>query len=117
MDFRGKRGRVETSRGQFKNYWVKEYTWNCLYVDWYCRGDKSQLEMLLPFCTHVGKKSSQGCGSVLRWEVNETERDWYKNDGNGRLMRAMPSGRGQIIYGIRPSYWHPRHQARVLMPD
>lgn len=81
-----------------------------------CRADKSALETLLQFCTHIGKESSQGCGSVLRWEVNETERDWYLNDNMGRIMRAVPSEKGTAMYGIRPSYWHPRHQARVLLP-
>jgi CRISPR type IV-associated protein Csf3 len=117
VDFYGKRGRVETARGQFKNYFVREYTWNCLYVDWYCRGIKSELETLLSFCTHIGKKSSQGCGSVLGWDVNKTERDWYKNNDDGKLMRAIPSRKGNILYGIRPSYWHPRHQTMCVMPE
>jgi CRISPR type IV-associated protein Csf3 len=116
-DFKGKRGKVDTQRGQFKNYFVKEYTICSPYVDWYLRGDKEAIEKLLPFCTHIGKKSVQGCGSVLRWEVESTEKDWYKNDDAGKRMRAIPSNKGTAIYGIRPSYWHPRHQARVLLPD
>lgn len=115
-DFGKKRGKVDTSRGEFKNYFIKEYTFNAPYVEWYCRGDKQALEMLLPFCTHIGKKSSQGFGSVARWDIEETERDWYKNDNSGNLMRAMPSHKGAAVYGIRPSYWHPRHQAKVLLP-
>jgi CRISPR type IV-associated protein Csf3 len=117
VDFQGKRGKVETSRGEYKNYFVKEYTWNCMYIDWYCRGVKSEIENLLSFCTHVGKKSSQGCGSVLRWEVNETDRDWWKRNDKGLLMRAIPSKSGLLTYGIRPSYWHPHHQALIVGPD
>lgn len=117
VDFGGKRGKVETSRGEFKNYFVKEYTWSCLYVDWYCRGNKKELEMILPFCTHIGKKSSQGCGAVLRWEINETDRDWWKENDNGELMRAIPCKDGLFTYGIRPSYWLPKHQFNCKMPD
>lgn len=117
VDFGKKSAKVDTARGSFKNYFVKEYTFNAPYVDWYCRGDKEAIEKLLAFCTHVGKKSSQGFGAVLRWEVEETELDWYKNDNAGRLMRAIPSHKGTSVYGIRPSYWHPRHQATVLLPD
>lgn len=116
VDFKGKRRRVETSRGEFKNYWVKEYTWNCLSVDWFCRADRAELERLLPFCTHVGKKSSQGCGSVLRWEVKETTMDWHTWADDGSLMRAVPCETGPIVYGIRPSYWLPKNQKNVLMP-
>lgn len=116
VDFGKKRGKVDTSRGEFKNYFIKQYTFVAPYVDWYCRGDKVAIETLLSFCTHIGKETSQGCGSVLRWEVNETERDWYKNDNMGRIMRAIPSEKGTALYGIRPSYWHPRHQARVILP-
>ena len=116
-DFGKKRQRVDTARGEHKNYFVKEYTFNAPYVEWYCRGNKEQLEQLLPFCTHIGKKSSQGCGAVLRWEVEETERDCYKNDNAGNLMRSIPSKKGMAVYGIRPSYWLPKHQTTVLLPS
>jgi CRISPR type IV-associated protein Csf3 len=117
VDFGKKRAKVDTARGENKNYFIKEYTFNAPYVEWYCRGNKQQIETLLAFCTHIGKKSSQGFGAVLSWEVEETERDWYKNDNAGNLMRAVPSHKGTAVYGIRPSYWHPRHQTKVLLPS
>jgi CRISPR type IV-associated protein Csf3 len=117
IDFGKKRGRVDTARGDNKNYFIKEYTFNSPYVEWYCRGIKSELEMLLKFCTHIGKKSAQGFGSVLNWTVEETERDWYKNDNSGKVMRAIPSNKGIAIYGIRPSYWHQDHQFKVILPE
>ncbi len=117
VDFGKKRAKVDTSRGENKNYFIKEYTFNAPFVDWYCRGDKQKIKTLLAFCTHIGKKSSQGFGSVLSWEVEETERDWYKMDNAGNTMRAIPSQKGTHIYGIRPSYWHPRHQTKVLLPN
>lgn len=117
VDFKGKKAKIDTARGENKNYFFKEYTFNCLYVDWYGRGIKGEVEKLLEFCTHIGKKSAQGCGAVLKWDVKETDKDWYKNDDSGRLMRAIPSPKGSVIYGIRPSYWHPRHQTKVLLPN
>lgn len=117
VDFGRNRGKVDTSRGEFKNYFLKEYTLSATFVDWYLRGVKEEIETLLNFCTHIGKKTAQGCGSVLRWEIAQTDRDWYKDDDNGRRMRAIPSEKGDCIFGIRPSYWHPRHQTKVLMPD
>ena len=117
VDFGKKRAKVDTSRGENKNYFIKEYTFNSPFVDWYCRGDKQEIKALLSFCTHIGKKTAQGFGSVLKWEVEETERDWYKMDNSGNTMRAIPSQKGQHVYGIRPSYWHPRHQTKVLLPN
>lgn len=116
VDFEGKRGRVYTMRGQFKNYFIREYTYNAPSVVWYCRGIKSEILRLLPFCTHIGKKSAQGAGSVLRWDIEETDRDWYLKDNMGRLMRAVPSQNGTAVYGIRPSYWLPSHQTQVFLP-
>ena len=117
VDFKGKFSRINTKSGEFKNYFIKEYVWNTPYIDWYARADKDWLETLLPFCTHIGKKSAQGCGSVLNWNVTETEKDWYLNDDKGSLMRAVPHKDGIALYGIRPSYWLPRHQFKVLLPQ
>lgn len=117
VDFGKKRGVVALDRGSFKNYFIKEYTFEVPYVDWYCRAKKEELELILPFCTHIGKKGAQGCGSVLSWEVESTDKDWYKNDDKGNVMRALPSNKGNAIYGIRPSYWLPKHQTKVILPD
>lgn len=119
IDFKGKRGRIDTKAGEFKNYFIEEYCWETPYVDWYLRGLKPDIENLLHFCTHIGKETAQGCGSVLRWEVSETEKDWYLNDDNGRLMRAVPiePKQSNLVYGIRPSYWAPHHQFNVLLPQ
>jgi len=117
IDFGGKRGKVDTKSGTFKNYFITDYTWSVPYIDWYCRADKKWISEMLHFCTHIGKKSSQGCGSVLRWEVNETEKDWYLKDEDGRLLRAIPHEKGYAIYGIRPAYWLQRHQFKCYLPD
>ncbi len=116
VDFGNKKGKIDISRGEDKAYMVEFYTRHADYVEWYCRGNKAELELLLPFCTHLGKHSARGYGAVLRWEVSETEKDWYLNNDDGELMRAVPSEKGQQIYGIRPSYWHPKHQTRVVLP-
>lgn len=116
-EFKGSKSRVDTKRGFYKNYFFKVYTINTPYVDWYCRANKEALEPLLSFCTHIGKKSSQGAGSVLKWEVLETDKDWYKEDEDRNLTRAIPARGGNVLYGIRPSYWNPRHQTMVKMPS
>lgn len=117
IDFGGKRGNVYTNRGEYKNMYATEYTLSTPYVTWYCVGDKKKIETLLFFVTHIGKKSAQGCGSVLQWNVEAVDYDWSVENQFGGLTRAVPSGDGDTIYGIRPSYWLPRHQFRCHMPN
>src|SRR5690606_10067970 len=62
VDFGGKRGRVSQASGRYKAYRMPVYYRHALYVDWYARGDRAEIERLLPFCSHLGKKSAQGWG-------------------------------------------------------
>lgn len=116
IDFQGKRGKVQTARGKYKSYHIELYYRHALYVDWFVRGNPEELDRLLPFCTHIGKKTSQGWGQVLEWDVKEIEEDWSVRGPDNKLMRAVPSKKHSYIYGIRPSYWNDRHQFTCLMP-
>ena len=111
--------KVETSKGRYKNYHNKVYTFSTNYVDWYVVAQKSKLEELLKFCTHLGKKTSQGFGRVHKWEIKEWAEDWSVRGEGNKLMRAVPlknPSEKSIIYGIRPSYWLEKHQVPVLLP-
>lgn len=123
IDFKNKRAKVETHKGKFKNYHKTSYNISTQYIDWFCVGDKEVLEFVLRFCTHIGKKVSQGFGSVLKWEVQPWKEDWsergpkpQKKGSKPKLMRAVPYFKSPIQYGIRPSYYNPRHQFNVLLP-
>ena len=109
--------KIPTSRGRYKSYHINVYYRHAIYVEWYCVGLKEELENLLKFCTHLGKKSAQGWGSVLRWEVTEWPEDWSIRGPGNRLMRAVPVTNEGFLYGIRPSYWNPRHIFPCKMPD
>lgn len=116
IDFGKYRQMVQTSRGQFKSYHIKTYVRSAIYVDWYCTGDKVEIERLLRFVTHLGKKTSQGEGAVLRWQITDWPEDWSVRNADGKLMRAVPANKG-VLYGLRPSYWLPKHQFNCKMPD
>lgn len=111
-----KKGKVELRKGRYKNYHVAVYSRVCLYVDWYMQAVKPEIEALLPFCTHLGKKTSQGYGSVLRWEVTDWPEDWSVRGPAGKLMRAVPILGNGLMYGVRPAYWHPHHIKPCKMP-
>lgn len=112
--------KVDTSRGQYKAYHINIYYRHAEYIEWYCVGVPEELNRLLMFCTHLGKKTSQGWGSVLKWEIIEWPEDWGIRGFNNKLMRNVPlpdqNGNG-FLYGIRPSYWNPRHQFICKMPN
>jgi hypothetical protein len=109
--------RVKINAGTYKAYHVNIYYRHAIYVEWYCIARKEELENLLRFCTHIGKKTSQGWGSVLRWEVIDWPEDWAIRGPGGRLMRAVPIHGDGFLYGIRPSYWNQRHIFPCKMPE
>lgn len=118
VDFGKRKGVVDNQRGQYKSYHIKVYYRHALYIDWYADADPEELNKLLPFCTHLGKKAAQGWGAVLRWEVTPWPEDWAIRGEGGRLMRCVPvkdETKG-FLYGVRPSYWLPKHQFPCLMP-
>lgn len=112
-----KKSRVQTSRGQYKAYHLDVFYRHALYVEWYAVGWPDKIENLLRFCTHIGKKTAQGWGAVLRWEVIEWPEDWSIRGPGNKLMRAVPMlGPVGFKYGIRPSYWNERHIFTCKMP-
>lgn len=116
IDFGKKKGKIETARGRYKGYYIKVYYRHCLHLDWYVDGDKEAIERLLAHVTFIGKKASQGWGSVLSWQVEAWPEDWSVRNGQGELVRSVPIDKPSFIYGLRPSYWNPKHQFNVVLP-
>jgi hypothetical protein len=123
VDFGGKRGRIDTSSSTYKAYQMPVYYRSALWVEWYCVADVEMLALLVYMTTHLGKKTSQGWGRVLRWEIDPVDKDW-SIWRDGRLMRGIPTvdmPRDYIstrtgLYGIRPGYWDKRNQVELALP-
>lgn len=120
VDFEGKRGKVIIEQGEYKAYRMPVYYRAALYIDWWCVGDKSEIEHLLATVTHIGKKTAQGWGRVMEWAILSAPAD-YSIWRDGRLMRGVPpvdapahSKQGE--YGIRPSYWNHANQMVLALP-
>ena len=115
VDFGKRKGKVELKKGATKNYFINEYTISAPYVDWYLVANKKELLSYLEFVKHIGKKSS---GAVSKWVVEDFEYDWsIRGFEDNRLTRCVPIQKENTpIYGLRPSYWHPRHQFKVVLP-
>ncbi len=121
IDFAGKRGYIETKAGHLKAYHMPIFYRPALWVEWYCVGDKTQIENLLAITTHLGKKASQGWGRVIRWDIESIPEDWSIWRA-GQLMRGIPPEHAGdtvtnlIYYGVRPSYWNPHNQMLLAVP-
>lgn len=123
VDFNDRRGKVIVEQGRYKAYHVPVFYRAALWIEWYCVGDRVDVEALLSTVTHVGKKASQGWGRVWRWEVAETGADWSVWRNN-RLMRGIPAPEATIPgrtfnltwHGLRPPYWLKDNQALLAMP-
>ena len=124
--FDGKK-KIDQKRGKFKSGHLKFFYRHAEYIDWYCVGLESQIAELLNYSTHVGKNTGDGWGEVLRWEIKEWPENWSIKNDRGELMRAVPVFNEQrildkggkipsTVYGIRPSYWNPRHIFPCFMP-
>lgn len=116
IDFGGRRGTIPISSGRYKAHRVPVFYRHALYVDWYCVADRAELERLLRFATHLGKKPAQGWGAVLRWELTPWPEDWSVTGPGGKLMRAVYDPHGRDRYGIRPAYWLPENQFPCTLP-
>lgn len=123
IDFAGKRGKVIVEQGPQKAYHMPLFYTAAMEVKWWVFGDKAGIEDLLSGIRAIGKKTSQGFGVVLDWEVAPMAEDWscYRN---GRPTRTIPVDEnnpppsGDFGYrGYRPPYWHPARQGFVLLPD
>lgn len=116
IDFKQRRGNVNTISGQYKNQFIKVYYRHAIYVDWYAKGDRAELERLLPHITNLGKKSAQGWGAVLRWEIIPIKKDYSIFNSEGKLVRSLPSQFGKFQYGYKAPFWVRDNQAMCEMP-
>lgn len=124
VDFSDRRGKVVIEAGQYKAYHMPIFYRVALWAEWYCVGDKAEIEQLLSTMTHLGKKGAQGWGRVSDWLIESIPDDWSVWR-NGKLMRGIPAedaiGVGVFDfklgnYGIRPSYWKKSNQKDLVMP-
>jgi len=116
IDFGGRRGKIDISSSAYKSYHMPLYYRHALRVRWYAVGEPRLISGLLRFATHLGKKTSQGWGSVSRWDVEPWPDDWSTRGPSGEIMRPIPSESGMMM-GYRPSYWLPKNQTRCQAPE
>lgn len=117
QDYLDKDKKVEIGKGKYKPYHLKFFYRHASFVEWYCIGNPNDIASLLRFCTHIGKNPGDGWGEVIKWEIVDWPEDWSIRGNGNKLMRAVPWKESNFLYGLRPSYWEPRHIFPCKMPD
>lgn len=117
LDFKGKRGRVDLDKGHLKNYFIEDL---CLFsneIAWVIECDEFWLKRVLDVSKGIGKKAAHGYGSVRRWGIRELSCA-YDDISAQILIRSIPTADSEeMLYGIRPSYWHQSNIFPVAMPS
>ena len=108
--------KINTQGGQYKSLYLNVYYRTALWLDWYCVGNRKEIEKLLPHIHWIGKKVAQGWGSVIRWEVKVVDNDWSERK-DGKPTRSLPDPTGDFLFGIRPPYWKAENQTWCIMPE
>lgn len=122
IDFGGRVEKIIIEQGQFKAYHMPLSTLITDKVTWYACGDVEQVAVLLQCVFALGKKRSQGNGSVLRITVEKIPED-YSEWRDNQLMRPIP---GPLVdpeqvkwfdmqhIAFRAPQWHPLNQAMCV---
>jgi CRISPR type IV-associated protein Csf3 len=121
IDFQGRRGKVIVEQGAYKAYHMPVFYRVADRIDWYCVGDRIEIERLLSTVTHLGKKAAQGWGRVREWVIESWPVDWSAWR-EGHLTRGVPledaaGARDLLLYGVRPSYYRSNNQMLLVLPD
>lgn len=117
IDFKGKRGRVDLDKGHLKNYFIEDFCLHSNEIAWLIECDEHWLKGVLNVSKGIGKKAAHGYGSVMRWDIHELSCT-YDDISEQILMRSIPTANNEeILYGIRPSYWHQSNIFPVAMPS
>lgn len=103
VDFGKRRGTVDVKSSSYKAYRMPLNIMLIPKLEWYAVGDHAEIESLLKYITHIGKKPAQGYGRVASWKVEPWEEDLSH-------QRPTPDQNGNMMMAIRPPYWLNEHQ-------
>ena len=122
LEWGKKRAKVNGSEGHFKAYDLPRYDREMQSIHWFCVGDATKISELLQPVTNLGKKRSQGCGQVHKWEVLPFEHDWHLWRGESLArpmpvnMISQPQNINMMNWGWRPPTWLSANKSMCFMP-
>lgn len=98
--------KLETHRGQFKNYDMPIRVIATKQVRWVVVGDNNELQRLLDTYVHsIGKKGSQGYGVVGSWDIQR-----FNGEGQRHFpVENIEKGMNIEFTGYKPNYWNKKN--------
>ena len=113
-------GKVETTKGAYKNARLPVKLYITPSVTWYINGDKERITELLDRVTHIGAKRGSGHGAINHWEVTE-----HDNLDDCRFKRVLPSDFAkehgvtgiELNWAIRPPYTLDENKRRCVVVE
>jgi CRISPR type IV-associated protein Csf3 len=122
LDWGKKKAKVDSSQGHFKAYDLPRYDREMQTIHWFAIGNADKISELILNVTNLGKKRSQGCGQVHKWEVLPFEHDWHLWRGES-LARPMPINMipqpqsiNMMNWGWRTPYFVQSNRTMCYMP-
>lgn len=115
--------KIQVGSGQYKMYDMPMPTqWSKSWV-FYANGNIDEVRRLLTtYISAIGKKCSQGFGSVKSITVESSEHDWSIVK-DGVPMRPIPISAQfdldcdvETYFAFRPPYWHRQNLTQCYMP-
>jgi hypothetical protein len=117
---------VDTRSGKCRSYDLKTQAVATPFVEWTVSGDREWLRKLLPLIGSLGKDRNTGLGTVISWEISESDRDPCIVDGVPQ--RAIPCADGDVsAYApgtfalahrtVRPPYSWPGGRTKCVIPS
>jgi hypothetical protein len=104
--------RVYTDQKIYKNYDMPLQVTKTKKIKWIVIGDKTEIAKLLEYCTHIGKKGSQGYGIVDRWEIKETTKKGLRHFP----LSTWNKGSYTIdISTYKPPYTNPKNKKTCVL--
>lgn len=111
---------IRGTEGQDKEYQIPlpRHTANVFRA--ICQGNIKEITRLLGSMSAIGKKHTQGHGTVLQYQIQEISGFSFFDD-NGMLLRPVPYGYFErpsngVLLGWTPPYWLPTCQMLCVAP-
>jgi len=109
-------------RGDFKQYdmtMIYNYSPECRF---WCCGNKTKLEEILPKIICLGKKRAIGCGKIMSYSINVLNEDWSLKHPEYGINRPIPvelNADPSLSKGIiahKPPYWSKANHTLCVIP-
>lgn len=116
--------KIRIGSGEYKRYDMPMPYTSAEEIVFYVNGNKAEITRLLQYIPGIGKKRSQGYGTIREKAVETSEHDWSVIR-DGVPMRPIPASEAvvfnlkcdiEMFFSANPPHWHRQTMTRCFMP-